>query len=112
MKNSVSVLLLFIADEIASAATMPTIPCITFEKILIENDILWNDLVEIEVFNPNYVKTFFGKYPKTIKFFGALGYQYGDNDVRLFVEDDDKPFETKIIYFNFEQILNIKKWSK
>ena len=83
---------------------------ITFEKILIENDILWNDLVEIEVFNPNYVKTFFGKYPKTIKFFGALGYHYGDNDVKLFVEDDDKPFETKIIYFNFEQILNIKKW--
>ena len=36
---------------------------ITFEKILRENDILWNDLVEIEVFNPNYVKTFFGKYP-------------------------------------------------
>lgn len=31
---------------------------ITFEKILIENDILWNDLVEIEVLNPNYVKTF------------------------------------------------------
>lgn len=85
---------------------------ITFEKILIENDILWNDLVEIEVFNPNYVKNFFGKYPKTIKFFGALGYQYGDNDVRLFVEDDDKPFEIKIIYFNFEQILNIKKCRK
>ena len=85
---------------------------ITFEKILIENDILWNDLVEIEVFNPNYVKTFFGKYPKTIKFFGALGYHYGDNDVRLFVDNDDKPFETKIIYFNFEQILNIKKWRK
>ena len=74
---------------------------ITFEKILIENDILWNDLVEIEVFNP-----------KTIKFFGALGYHWGDNDVRLFVENDDKPFETKIIYFNFEQILNIKKWRK
>jgi hypothetical protein len=85
---------------------------ITFEKILIENDILWNDLVEIEVFNPNYVKTFFGKYPKTIKFFGALGYQYGDNDVRLCIEDDERHFETKIIYFNFEQILNIKKWKK
>lgn len=94
----------------------------TFEKILIENDILWNDLVEIEVLNPNYaeikvfdpkcVKTFFGKQPKTIKFFGALGYQYGDSDLRLCVEDNDKPFATKILYFNFEQILNIKKWRK
>lgn len=82
----------------------------TFEKILIEKDILWNDLVEIEVFNPNYVKTFFGKYPKTIKFFGALDYRYGDNDVALCVEDEQRPFETKFIYFNFEQILNIVKY--
>ena len=80
-----------------------------FEKVLKENDILWNDLVEIEVFNPNYVKTFFGKYPKTVKFYGALSYHLGDNDVRLFTDDDSKPFETKILYFNFEQILNIAK---
>ena len=26
----------------------------TFERILREKDILWNDLVELEVFNPNY----------------------------------------------------------
>lgn len=81
----------------------------TFEKILIDNDILWNDLVEIEVFNPNYVKTLFGKYPKTIKFQGALGYHFGDNDVRLVTDDGSKPFATKIAYFNFEQILNVKK---
>ena len=80
-----------------------------FEKVLKENDILWNDLVEIEVFNPNYVKTFFGKYPKTVKFYGTLSYHLGDNDVRLFTDDDSKPFETKILYFNFEQILNITK---
>lgn len=83
---------------------------ITFEKILIENDILWNDLVEIEVFNPNYVKTFFGKYPKTIKFQGALGYHLGDSNLDLCV--DDGSFETKTIYFDFEQVLNIKKWRK
>lgn len=83
-----------------------------FEQLLEENDILWNDLVEIEVFNPNYVKTFWRKYPKTIKFFGALGYHYGDNDVRLFTEEDDKPFVIKILYFSFEQILNIKKYKK
>jgi hypothetical protein len=77
---------------------------------LIENDILWNDLVEIEVFNPNYVKTFFGKYPKTIKFQGALGYHLGDSNLDLCV--DDGPFETKTIYFDFEQVLNIKKWRK
>ena len=81
-----------------------------FEKILKENDILWNDLVEIEVLNPNYVKTFFGKYPKTIKFQGALGYHLGDSNLDLCV--DDGPFETKTIYFDFEQVLNIKKLRK
>ena len=29
------------------------------EAIIKDNNILWNDLVEIEILNPNYKKTFF-----------------------------------------------------
>lgn len=79
----------------------------TFEQILRERNILWNDLVELEVFNPNYVKTLFRKYPKTIKFQGALGYQIGDSNLGLCVNDG--PAETKIVYFDFEQVLNIRR---
>lgn len=79
----------------------------TFERILEEKDILWNDLVELEVFNPNYKKTLFGKYPKTIKFQGALGYHLGDSNLDLCV--DDGPFKTKTIFFDFEQVLNIRR---
>ena len=79
----------------------------TFERILRERNILWNDLVELEVFNPNYVITFFGKYPKTIKFQGALGYHLGDSNLDLCV--DDGPLKTKTIYFDFEQVLNIRR---
>jgi hypothetical protein len=79
----------------------------TFEQILKERNILWNDLVELEVFNPNYVKTLFGKHPKTIKFQGALGYHLGDSNLDLCV--DDGPLKTKTIYFDFEQVLNIRR---
>lgn len=36
----------------------------TFDRILNDYGILWNDIVVIEVFNPNYKKTLFRKYPK------------------------------------------------
>lgn len=78
----------------------------TFERILREKDILWNDLVELEVFNPNYKRILFWKYNKTIKFQGALGYHLGDSNLRLCV--DDGPAETKMVYFDFEQVLTIR----
>lgn len=81
----------------------------TFEQILKEKNILWNDMVELEVFNPNYVRTVFGKYPKTIKFFGALGYHKNDYSVELCVDGDDGPFSTKMACFDFEQICDIRK---
>ena len=78
----------------------------TFDKLIKERNILWNDLVELEVFNPNYTKTFFGKDPKTIKFQGALGYHLNDTNLDLCV--DDGPLKTKTIYFDFAQVLNIR----
>lgn len=79
----------------------------TFDKLIKERNILWNDLVELEVFNPNYTKTFFGKYPKTIKFQGALGYHLNDTNLDLCV--DDGPLKTKTLYFDFAQVLNIRR---
>ena len=79
----------------------------TFDKLIKERNILWNDLVELEVFNPNYTKAFFGKYPKTIKFQGALGYHLNDTNLDLCV--DDGPLKTKILYFDFAQVLNIRR---
>lgn len=76
------------------------------EAIIKDNNILWNDLVEIEILNPNYKKTFFRKYPKTIKFCGAFGYHYGDDKLDLCV--DDGLFKTKIISFDFEQVINVR----
>ena len=37
-----------------------------FELILEYNDILTYDIVELEVFNPNYKWSIFKKYPKTL----------------------------------------------
>lgn len=45
-----------------------------FELILEYNNILTYDIVELEVFNPNYKWSIFKKYPKTLKFEGCLGY--------------------------------------
>ena len=81
-----------------------------FEQVLSEKGILWNDLVELEVFNPNYKRTLFEKYPKTIKFQGALGYHLGDSNLALCVNDG--PFGIKRMYFDFEQILTIRHLTK
>lgn len=81
----------------------------TFEKILENKKILWNDIVKIEVFNPNYRKTILERIPKTITFEGALGYHRGDNSLDICAYGDDGPSSTKFLYFDFEQILNIEK---
>lgn len=80
----------------------------TFEKLLDDKNILWNDLVKIEVYNPNYRKTFFKKIPKTFTFSGVLAYQNGDSNVGLAVIDLEN-YSTKRIYFGFEQIVGIER---
>lgn len=80
----------------------------TFEKLLDDKNILWNDLVKIEVYNPNYRKTFFKKIPKTITFLGALAYHTGDNNVEIAMIDLETA-NTKWIYFDFEQIVDIER---
>ena len=87
----------------------------TFERILNDKGILWNDIVVLEVFNPNHKNTFFSKTPKTITFEGALGYHLGDSNLDLCVCDG--PLDTKTIYFDFEQVVDInlknkKKYAK
>ena len=81
----------------------------SFEKILMDNEIWWNSMVELEVFNPNYKRTLFGPYPKTITFVGALGHRQNDPNVKLCTLGDDGPFSTKELYFDFEQIVGIRK---
>lgn len=79
-----------------------------FELILEYNAILPFDIVELEVFNPNYKWSIFKRYPKTIKFEGCLGYTIKDDYVNICVEGD-APLTTKRLYFNFNQIVGIKK---
>lgn len=81
----------------------------SFEKILMDNEIWWNSMVELEVFNPNYKRTLFGSRPKTITFVGALGHRQNDPNVNLCTLGDDGPFSTKELYFDFEQIVGIRK---
>ena len=81
----------------------------TFEKILENKRILWNDIVKIEVFNPNYRKTILERIPKTITFEGALGYHRGDNSLDICAYGDDGPNSTNFLYFDFEQIAGIEK---
>ena len=80
----------------------------SFEKILMDNEIWWNNMVELEVFNPNYKRTLFGLYPKTITFAGALGYRENDPNISLRVKSNDEPCSTKVLYFDFGQIVGIR----
>ena len=81
----------------------------SFEKIRMDNDIWWNSMVELEVFNPNHKRALFSSYPKTVTFVGALGYRKNDPNVSLWTEGDDGPCSTKVLYFDFEQIVGIRK---
>lgn len=82
-----------------------------FELILEYKDILTYDIVELEVFNPNYKWSIFKRYPKTLKFEGCLGYTKKDEFVNICVYGD-APLTTKTLYFNFNQIVGIKKRKK
>lgn len=77
----------------------------TFEQILEDKFITWNDIVEISVFNPSY--NIFLLRPKTLTFVGALGYKKRDSNVSLMIKKDD--YRCVDIYFEFNQIVGIKK---
>lgn len=80
----------------------------TFIKILDDNDILWNDLVTITIIN-RYKKWWEFWKPNMLSFYGALGFTYEDDAVGLCVEDPNDEFDTLNLYFNFEEIIGIKK---
>ena len=77
----------------------------TFEQILKDKFITWNDMVEISIFNPSY--NIFLLRPKTLTFVGALGYKKRDNNVSLKIAKDD--CRCVDVYFEFNQIVGIEK---
>lgn len=88
----------------------------TFAAECRENDIRWNDMVEIGIWRP---RTFLGiTIGYDVKYFtGALGYgyhncfvdhaPYGDY-VQLCTMKDEHSSDTVVLCFEFEQILSIK----
>lgn len=80
----------------------------TFNMLLEEYRIYWNDIVEIVIINPkpNPIWRFWSKYPKTIKFKGALNYFFTDNYVKLTTND------LTTYAFDFSEIIGIKFISK
>lgn len=85
----------------------------TFEKLLEDNDITWNDIVIIHVLNPNFRWSLFKKYPKTISFKGALGYTKKQNYVELVTEPENlnkkSLFRCDFLTFDFNQIVGIER---
>lgn len=85
----------------------------TFEKLLEDNDITWNDIVIIHVLNPNFRWSLFKKYPKTISFKGALGYTKKQNYVELVTEPENPNkrslFISDFLTFDFSQIVGIER---
>lgn len=86
----------------------------SFERILELKDILWNDMVELEILSPYYERKGLRKIftPSTIVFDGALGYHIGDPDVKICVEDKDNFMKTKFLTFSFDQIVDIRHLNK
>lgn len=86
-----------------------------FIDMLEDKDIIWNNLVNLIVVNPHYVERRWFEFwksniPKTIKFYGALGFSLPDNYVDLMVQDENK---MNLICFNmrfdFKEIVGIEK---
>lgn len=88
-----------------------------FDKIIDENDITWNDIVEITIINPHYRWWKFN--PKTISFTGALDYTVDDTLVTICTDDSlelgidgfDR-YLSSHTWFEFSEILSIKKKNK
>ena len=83
----------------------------SFEKILEDKGITWNDIVTIVIINPFKRRWKFWE-PASISFKGALGYIKGDNVVNMCIEDPINNFKSIDLYFDFEQIIGIKKHEK
>ena len=85
----------------------------TFEQLLEDKDITWNDIVIIHVLNPNFRWSLFKKYPKTISFKGALGYTEKQNYVELVTESENPNklslFRSDFLTFDFSQIVGIER---
>ena len=85
----------------------------TFEQLLEDNDITWNDIVIIHILNPNFRWSLFKKYPKTISFKGALGYTKKQNHVELVTEPENPKkvslFRSDFLTFDFSQIVGIER---
>ena len=80
----------------------------SFERLLEDKKILWNDMVKITIINPFKKRWEFWK-ENHLSFDGALGYKKGDNIVNLCVNDRDDAFKCVQLYFDFEQIIGIEK---
>lgn len=83
----------------------------SFENLLEEKKILWNDMVKITIINPFKKRWEFWK-DNHLSFDGALGYTKEDNVVNLCINDPDDNFKCINLYFDFEQIIGIKKLQK
>ena len=76
--------------------------------------IIWNNLVNLIVINPHYTKRRWFEFwkhniPKTIKFYGALGFCLPDNYVSLMVQDETNEFDCFSMRFDFKEIVSIEK---
>lgn len=83
----------------------------SFELLLKDKKILWNDMVKITITNPFKKRWEFWK-ENHLSFDGALGYKKGDNVVNLCINDSNDNFKTINVYFDFEQIIGIEKLRK
>lgn len=81
-----------------------------FDKQLEDNDISWNDNVNITIINPFRKWWEFWK-PKTYTFEGLLNYTISDEIVSLYIKDNYNCYnELKPLYlkFDYNTIVNIK----
>lgn len=80
----------------------------SFEKLLEDKKILWNDMVKITIINPFNKRWEFWKQ-NYLSFDGTLGYKKGDNMVNLYIKNPIDNFTSLSVYFDFEQIIGIEK---
>ena len=85
-----------------------------FIDMLEDKDIIWNNLVNLIVVNPHYTERRWFKFwkpsiPKTIKFYGALGFCLSDNYVGLMTQDETIGSECFQMRFDFKEIVGIEK---
>jgi hypothetical protein len=88
-----------------------------FIDMLEDKDIIWNNLVNLIVVNPHYTERRWFEFwkpniPKTIKFYGALGFCLPDNYVGLMVQDETNEsvcLDCFQMRFDFKEIVDIEK---